>query len=199
MLPMAEAWSFSVLRRGQRHASLKALPKPLYILGGVMVSMQARTTVWARMPADGQALLDDNATARTRLARVGGRHRYDPPTGACCLVGEDAQERRPSRIADAFGEMVILDHVGRLQVFMIDRVAGLDQAERRLVVEVLALAFHLQVCLGQQLHRLASAVAALRAPGHAPLQPFQVLLGLVIAGGGEDVLAIGECGKRFEA
>src|SRR6185437_6951829 len=32
---------FSVLWGGLRHLSLKALPKPLYILGGVVVSMQA--------------------------------------------------------------------------------------------------------------------------------------------------------------
>ena len=87
MLPMR---GFSVLRRGQRHASLKGLPGPFYILRGVVVSMQARATVWARMPADGQALLDDNATARTRLARVGRMHRDNPLPGAHCLESKDA-------------------------------------------------------------------------------------------------------------
>jgi len=37
----------------------------------------------------------------------------DFPTGARCLVGEDAQELTPPRIADAFGEMVILEQIGR--------------------------------------------------------------------------------------
>ena len=61
---------FSVLRRSQRHASPKGLPGPLYILGSVVVSMQAGSAVWTRVPADGQALRDDDATARTRLAGV---------------------------------------------------------------------------------------------------------------------------------
>ena len=43
----------SVLRRSQRHASPKALPKPLYVLGGVMIAMQACSAVRARVPADG--------------------------------------------------------------------------------------------------------------------------------------------------
>ena len=43
---------FSVLRRGQRHASPKALPEPLYILRGVVVAMQAGSALRAGMPAD---------------------------------------------------------------------------------------------------------------------------------------------------
>ena len=46
-LPPAEAGGFSVLRGGLRHASPKALPKPLSILGGVVVAMQAGSAVRA--------------------------------------------------------------------------------------------------------------------------------------------------------
>ena len=35
MLPTARAGDFSVLRRGLRHTSLKALPEPLYILAAL--------------------------------------------------------------------------------------------------------------------------------------------------------------------
>ena len=38
------------------------------------------------------------------------------------------------------GEVVILDHVGRLQIFVIDRVVLAHQLQRRLVLEVLPLA-----------------------------------------------------------
>jgi len=62
---------FSVLRRSQRHASPTALPKPLYVLGGVVVSVQAGSAVRASVPADGQTFLHHSATARTRLAGVG--------------------------------------------------------------------------------------------------------------------------------
>jgi hypothetical protein len=51
-LPTAEAGGFSVLRRGQRHASPKGQPGPLYILGGVVVPMQAGPAVRAGVPAD---------------------------------------------------------------------------------------------------------------------------------------------------
>jgi uncharacterized membrane protein len=69
--PPAEARRFSVLRRSLRHGSPKALPKPLYILGGVVVPMQACSAVRAGVPTDGQAFRDDHAAARTRLTRVG--------------------------------------------------------------------------------------------------------------------------------
>ena len=36
-----------------RNLSPKALPKPLYVLGRVVVSMQAGSTVRTAMPADG--------------------------------------------------------------------------------------------------------------------------------------------------
>jgi hypothetical protein len=59
--------------------------------------------------------------------------------------------------------MVVLNHVGRLQILVIDSVVGLDQSERNFMVEVLALAFHLHVRLGEQLHGFATAVASLLA------------------------------------
>ena len=134
---------FSVLRGQYASPSPKALPEPFYVLRGVVVAMEARSAVRAGMPADGQALLNHNATARTGLAGVGRRHGYDSLPGACCLESEDAQERAPARIMDALGEMVVLEHVGRLQVLVIDHVVVAHQRERRLVVEVLSLALHL--------------------------------------------------------
>ena len=104
--------------------------------------MQARSAFWTRMPADGQALLDQNATARTGLAGERRIDRYHSSTGARCLVGEDAQERRPPCITDALGEMVVLDHVADLQVFIIHGVVLVHQLERHLVVEVLPLTLH---------------------------------------------------------
>jgi hypothetical protein len=60
-------------------------------------------------------------------------------TGACCRVGEEAQERAPPGILDALGEMVVLEQIADLQLRMRDRVIGLDQRERRLVVNILPL------------------------------------------------------------
>jgi hypothetical protein len=43
---------------------------------------------------------------------------------------------------------MVLDHVGDLHVFEIDRVMLLHELERRLVVEVLPLSLHLEVRFG---------------------------------------------------
>jgi hypothetical protein len=41
-------------------------------------------------------------------------------------------------MTDAFCKVVILEHAGRLQILMIDRVVGADLGQCGLVVEVLA-------------------------------------------------------------
>jgi hypothetical protein len=47
-----------------------------------------------------------------------------------------AQERRPARVRNGLGKVVVLQHIGRLQIFVIDRVVVLATGERRLVVKV---------------------------------------------------------------
>jgi hypothetical protein len=94
--------------------------------------------------------VDQNAIARAHLAGIGRRHSDDSAPSACCFGAEDAQERRPARIGDAFGKVVVPDHVGRLQVLMIDGVILAHQLERYLVVEVLSLSLHLLMRLRQQ-------------------------------------------------
>ena len=47
-----------------------------------------------------------------------------PATGACCLVREGDEECAPSRVTDRLGQMVILHHVGRLEILVIDRVVA---------------------------------------------------------------------------
>ena len=55
----------------------------------------------------------------------------------------------PSPHRRCLGEMVVLEHVGRLQVLVIDRIVGSHQGQRRLVVKVLSLAAHLLMRFGQ--------------------------------------------------
>ena len=92
-LPMAKARGFSVLRRGQRHASPTALTEPFYVLRRVVVPMQGSAAVRAAMPADRETLLDQHSAAATDLRGVRGMDGNDFPTGACCLVGKNGQER----------------------------------------------------------------------------------------------------------
>jgi hypothetical protein len=194
---MAEAGGFSVLRRGQRHASLKGLPGPLYVSRRVVVSMQAGSAVRARVPADRQAFVYHNATTRAGLAGGGRRHGYDLLPGACCLESKDGKEHPPTSITDAFGEVMVLHHVGRLQIFVIDRVVLAHQLDRCLMLEILPLAFHRLMRLGQQSHRLTPPIAALLPTGYAALCRFELALGAAIAARVMDHRAIGQGGKRF--
>jgi hypothetical protein len=79
------------------------------------------------MPADRQTLLDQRAAARTGLAGVGRRHGYGLLPSVCCFESKDGQERRPAYVLDRLGKVMIPDHVGRLQVLMIDDIVGLDE------------------------------------------------------------------------
>jgi hypothetical protein len=115
------------------------------------------------MPADGQAFLIHYPTATTGLRGVCRRHSDDSAPSVHCFGCEDAQEARPARISDALGEAVILEHVGRLQIFVIEHIVLSHELERNLLVEVLSLAAHRLMRLGQQRHRLTSACAALLA------------------------------------
>jgi hypothetical protein len=88
--------------------------------------MQARPALRATVPPNRETFGDHNATAwpRTPLAGERRRHGDYPLPGTCCLESKDGEKRAPPRIADALGEMVILDHIGHLQAFMIDHTAS---------------------------------------------------------------------------
>jgi hypothetical protein len=202
MLPTAKAGGFSVLSRDLRHGSPTALTEPFSVLGGVVVPVEAGSAVWAAMPADGETLLDHDTTPATHLTGVGGVDWYGPATGACCLVrkdGEDGEERAPPRIANTLGEVVVPEHVGRLYVFMIDRVIGADERERRFVVEVLALPSHRLMRLGKECYRFASTVTTTLPPSDPPLGSRERAFRLPVPSRIEDTCAIRKRRKGFYA
>jgi uncharacterized protein (DUF427 family) len=73
----------------------------------------------------------------------------DLPTGTCCLEGKDAQESRPSSIADTLRKVMVLEQVGRLQVLMINGIVVADQSERDFMLEVLPLPPYFLMRLGE--------------------------------------------------
>ena len=95
--------------------------------------------------------------------------------------------------------MVVRDHIGRLQVFVIHHVVLAHTGQRRLVVKVLPLPAHLLMRFRQQRDRFASADAALLAPRDAPLGRLQRPFGFAVPAGGEDACAIGEGGECLNA
>jgi hypothetical protein len=134
-----------------------------------VVPMQAGSAVRAAMPADGEALMDHHPTARTGLAGECRRHRYDGLASCYRFARQDGQEATPARITDALSEMVVPHHVGRLYVFVIDRVVRSYQRQRCLMVEVYPLPAYPLMRSGEQPHCLLATTAALLAPSDAPL------------------------------
>src|SRR5215470_17883649 len=127
MLPTAKAEGFSGYACGNplrwRLTALSGptsllLSQPQNVQGGVMVAVEACPTLRARMPADRQPFVHQDSAARTSLAGVGRRHSHHSLPGACSLESEDGQELRPARILDAFGEIVVPDHLGCRRIFI---------------------------------------------------------------------------------
>src|SRR5262249_40247456 len=114
---------------------------------------------------------------RTVLAGERRRHGYSLLKSVCCFENKDAQERTPPRIGDTLGEVVVPDHVGRLQIFVVDGVVLVHERQCGLMMEVGALALHLQVCLRKQPYRFLAPIAALLASGDPPLAAPQIRLG----------------------
>jgi hypothetical protein len=86
--------------------------------------------------------------------------------------------------------MVILDHIGRLQRFVIDRVVLLDERQCGFMMEVVSLSRHLLMGFGEQCHGFAPPVAAMLAPTHPALGSFKGALGFKIPAGVEDACTI---------
>src|SRR5258708_23386690 len=68
-LPGLKPHGFSVHPRRHFRESPKALPAPLDVSGRVLIPVQARAAVRARVPAHGKALVDDHAAPSAPLAR----------------------------------------------------------------------------------------------------------------------------------
>ena len=92
---------------------------------------------------------------------------------------------------------MVLEHVDRLQILMIDGVVLLNQMKRRLVVKVGPLALHLQMRFREHLHRFTAAVTPLLAACYLPLCRFQAMFGFAVTAGIMDHRAIRERGKGF--
>jgi hypothetical protein len=98
---------------------------------------------------------------------------------------------------NALGELVMLEQVGRLQLFMIYGVVFAHKCERGLVVKVLSLALHLLMRFSEQLHRLASAMVPQLAPRDTPLRCCQRAFGLATPARGKDSRPVREGRERL--
>jgi hypothetical protein len=69
---------------------------------------------------------------------------------------KDGQERAPPGVGDRLRQVVIPDHIGNPQVFVIDHIVRLDELARFLVVKVAPLSCDVLMRLGQQRDGFAS-------------------------------------------
>src|SRR4051812_10643920 len=95
--------------------------------------------------------------------------------------------------------MVVLEHVGRLQVFMIDGVVGAQQGKRGLVVEILPLPPDLLMLLGEELDRFAAAFAPLLPARYPALGFLQLALGFAVLARILNACPVRQRGKGFQA
>jgi hypothetical protein len=164
-----------------------------------MIALQTRPTLRAFVPADGQALVHEHPAARTGLRGVGRRHPDDSLASCRRLARPDAQEGAPPRVRTGLGQGVIPEQVGRLQVFVRDRVVPTHERARRRVVDVRSCPPRPLMRAGEQADCLAPAVAAFDATGDAPLRPPQVPLGHPDEAWGGDGWSSGQRGTRLQA
>src|SRR5260370_5010117 len=148
------------------------------------------------MRVHGKSLLDTGPTARTILGRRRRTQRFHSLPGACWLVREDRTAVTPPGVVNALvetgfaaGPIVLIGavlsllrrgtaaQVGRLDRFHVDHVVLTDQRERAGVMKVGALAPHMLMLFGEQLHRLLAAAAALLPFGYPLLRFLHLALG----------------------
>src|SRR5438552_7855937 len=91
-----------------------------------------------RPVGQGHALPMSTCRVAAILGRVGGVHGHVPPTGTCCLVGEESREHRPGRITDALGEAMVMHHAVHGDVFHRDDACTVDDLACLLVDKVVA-------------------------------------------------------------
>src|SRR5712692_188237 len=122
-----------------------------YILGRVDITIFNVATVRTDMGTDGKRLLDPLTTPIAFLRGVAGVHSNDLMSSTLSLGSEYIEECAPGGVHDALRQMMILDHIGDLQVLNGNMVMGLSVLLGNLVVEVSTLPLDLEMGLRRAL------------------------------------------------
>src|SRR5947209_10810347 len=124
------------------------------------------------MRPNAQTLLNDLPAPRAFLCGVARAHSYHLMTSSFSLIFKDIEERTPTRVHDAFCQVVIFHHVGDLQVFYHDVVIALRIRFRRLEMMITTLTGNLQMRLCRILRGFLLPVTAFLTPTqHTLLAP----------------------------
>ena len=110
-----------------------------------------------------EAFLDVCPTAAAGLRREARGDSHHHMTSSRSLVREDVEKRAPTRVVNAFREMMVLHHPTDVEVLHADATVPLGIVFGGLEVEVTALATDLEMLARDFACRFAAPVAALRA------------------------------------
>jgi len=88
------------------------------------------------MYANRQIFLNHTTTTRTALRRATWINQLTHSTSPCCLVLCVLNQLTPSRIADTFGQLVVLQHILDGKIFKEDRAVGVHQFTAQLMGKV---------------------------------------------------------------
>ena len=124
-----------------------------------------------------KTFLNQFPTLGTFLCGISGIHSDHLMTSSCSLFFKDIEERAPRGIENALGQMVVLDHVGDLEVFYRNMLVVLSIAFRSLEMVIAALALDLQMHLGDHAGGFSTAVTALLTAAQLALLAPEGLLG----------------------
>lgn len=130
------------------------------------------------MNTNRQGFRNMSPTEGTILARPVGVNLQEHATGPFCLVRGTPEEFPPCGVADAFGKMMIADHVLDLQVLNRNHAVLVDDSARDLVCKVHALISDLLMLPGQLLDGLSPITPAFLSSAHSTLSYSDISLGI---------------------
>src|SRR5712691_1424805 len=158
------------------HGTFKCFRKD--IESSIMISIEHQPTRRTDMRPLTQRFLYPLAASTTVLGGELWSHRYHRHVMHVPVVVEPPQEPSPRCIADGLRQLVVLDHIADLKVFIGNQIARCDQRVRTLAGEILTLPLDFQVRHGQSLASLFAIGRLLLLLGYTPMKPRQLLLSL---------------------
>ena len=117
-------------------------------------------------------------TARANLRRAMRRNAEQMQTSIFSFACKGADKGAPCCIRDAFGEMVVFNHVCDLQIFDNDGIIFRVQSVRCFAVKVFALIRYMLMLFGEFVYKLPSSMACFLASRYDALFSLQFLFSL---------------------
>jgi hypothetical protein len=118
--------------------------------------LTSRATIDARRQRDPVPM----TTARAILRRIRWIHFDHRSPSFFRFEDHDHYELPPSRVTDALGQVMVLDHTPDVQIFDFDALVLRDQLSRLFEMKIASLSFDLQVLLLKQANRFLSPFAS---------------------------------------